>query len=513
MNPQETLQHQLSDLRQAFTSLQEELALTETSLSDPDRPGSQPMVDQQAALQRRFLTLQTGIREFGHTLDTLYSPPAEVQAARQTHSPFSPSSFPSSSPPASPPSFPTVAQDSVGSSSAPIDQVMTTFLHDAEHTIPVVMSAFFETRAYDSTFSLAWSNPTGLEEDLQTEAQNQIERGTFAAAFQHNAALVCASHGLHHYHPRVRALILVPLTATPIADGIIVVATEREANNIEAAQLARLDTLAQRATGNGKAPHVEAQEQAPSAKADGEDISEQHLTESPQASTLDSDIFNGQQPPQLTPVTVVHTHDSSEQERPASSRIVPRWMLFAIFTLGLFLAFPFLRRQLSPQRPVQPEKQQSVSTISRTPRTAEPSVPFTHMPAPSLLAPASVQDRQTAQAAPPVRIPADTPGTVSDPRLPPPLTRVHGPHTLNIQSTQEVWLSVIIDQVVTKETFLKPGEQVIWVANTDFVVSVDKPEGVRLIFNGNELAPLSERGQRRLPLHLPPAAADTEKAG
>ena len=296
-------------------------------------------------------------------------------------------------------------------------------------------------------------------------------------------------------------------------------ATEREANNIEAAQLLQLHTLAQRATVKGEAPHVETQKQAPSAEAarvasvDEEDISEQHLTESPSASTLDSDIFNGQKPPQLTPVTVVHTHDSSEQERPASSRIVSRWMLFAIFTLGLLLVFPFLRRQLSPQLPVQPEKQQSVATLSRTSRTAEPSVPSTHMPAPGLLAPASVQDRQTAQAARPARIPADTSDTVSDPLLPPPLPRAQGPHTLNIQATQEVWLSVMIDQVVTKETFLKSEEQVIWVANTDFVVSVDKPDGVRLIFNGHELAPLSERGQQRFPLHLPPTAADTEKVG
>ena len=168
MNPQETLQHQLSDLRRAFANLQEELALTEIDLSDPDRPASQPMVDRQATLQRRFLTLQTGIREFGHTLDTLYSTPAEVQAPQQTHSPSSPPSFP----PYSSPSFPTVEQDSDSSSSAHIGQVMITFLHDAEHTIPIVMSALFETRSYDSTFALAWSNPTGLEEDLQAEAQN-----------------------------------------------------------------------------------------------------------------------------------------------------------------------------------------------------------------------------------------------------------------------------------------------------------------------------------------------------
>ncbi len=135
------------------------------------------------------------------------------------------------------------------------------------------------------------------------------------------------------------------------------------------------------------------------------------------------------------------------------------------------------------------------------------------MPAPGLLASAYVEDRQTAQAAPPVRIPADTPGPVSDPRLPPPLTRVQGPHTLNIRATQEVWLSVIIDQTKIKEAFLKPGDQVMWVAKTDFVVSVDKPEGFRLIFNGNDLAPLSERGQQPLPLHLPPTTADSEKTG
>ena len=463
MNPQETLQHQLSDLRQAFANLQEELALTETYLGHPDRPPSQPMLDRQETLQRRFLTLQTGIREFGHTLETLYFSPPQAQAAQQTHNP----SFPYS-----PPSFLTVEPDSDYSSSSHIGQVMTTFLHDAEQTIPVVMSAFFETRAYDSTFALVWSNPTGLEEDLQAEAQNQIERGTFSDAFQHNAALVCASHGLHHYHPRVRSLILVPLTAAPTSDGIILVATEREANNVKTAQLVQLDTIAERAISNGEAPQVEAQERAlvasaaSAASADEEDISEQDLMESPQAPALDSDIFNEQEPPQLTPVTVVHAYDSSEQERPASSRVVPRWMLFSTFTLGLLLVFPFLRQQQSPHLPVQPERQQS-----------------------------------------------DTSDTPPDPRLPPSLPRLQGPHWLNIQAIQEVWLSVMIDQVETKETFLKPGDQVVWVANTDFVVSVDKPDGVRLIFNGNELAPVREREQERLPLHLPPTAADTEKGG
>ena len=112
-----------------------------------------------------------------------------------------------------------------------------------------------------------------------------------------------------------------------------------------------------------------------------------------------------------------------------------------------------------------------------------------------------------------VRIPSDTSDTLPDPLLPPPLTRVQSPHWLNIQATQEVWLSVTIDQVETKETFLKPGDQVKWVADTDFVIRVDKPAGVRLIFNGNELAPVHERGQQRFPLHLPPTAADSEKAG
>ena len=73
------------------------------------------------------------------------------------------------------------------------------------------------------------------------------------------------------------------------------------------------------------------------------------------------------------------------------------------------------------------------------------------------------------------------------------MTQTPGPHWLNIQAKQEVWLSVPIDQVEKKETFLKPGDQVNWVAKTNLVVSANKPNRVRLIFNGNILAPVHER--------------------
>ena len=196
-----------------------------------------------------------------------------------------------------------------------------------------------------------------------------------------------------------------------------------------------------------------------------------------------------EQPPPLIPVTVVQVYESSERESP-TPRLIPRWMLLAIFMLGLLLVFPFLRR---------PQSRCSFSQKHRSPylrnigyrRHLEPlSLPL--LLPPSLRVPASVQGPQPAQAAPALHLLPDT-SIPPDPLLRAQLKQTQGPHWLNIQAKQEVWLSVPIDQVEKKETFLKPGDQVNWVAKTNLVVSANKPNRVRLIFNGNILAPVHER--------------------
>jgi cytoskeletal protein RodZ len=68
------------------------------------------------------------------------------------------------------------------------------------------------------------------------------------------------------------------------------------------------------------------------------------------------------------------------------------------------------------------------------------------------------------------------------------------PLTLSIEAVEAGWVAARIDDAVTKEVFLEPGEKVRWVAAERFVLSLGNAGGVKIELNGKPLKPLGPRG-------------------
>lgn len=68
------------------------------------------------------------------------------------------------------------------------------------------------------------------------------------------------------------------------------------------------------------------------------------------------------------------------------------------------------------------------------------------------------------------------------------------PLTLKIEAVERSWVLVKIDDAVTKEVILNPGEKADWTAHKQFRLSLENAGGVRVEFNGKLLDPLGPRG-------------------
>ena len=128
-----------------------------------------------------------------------------------------------------------------------------------------------------------------------------------------------------------------------------------------------------------------------------------------------------------------------------------------------------------------PTANQNTKTLP-APLTDNPPRPALSVPPPT----AAVQtptppERQTAPVTPPVS--ESTP----PPAMPDPLA-------LNIEAVERSWVLVKIDDVVTKEVLLNPGEKIHWTANKQFRLSLGNAGGVKVELNGKLLDPFGASG-------------------
>lgn len=66
--------------------------------------------------------------------------------------------------------------------------------------------------------------------------------------------------------------------------------------------------------------------------------------------------------------------------------------------------------------------------------------------------------------------------------------------TLTIEAVEAGWAAARIDDTLTKEVFLEPGEKVSWVAGERFTLSLGNAGGVKIELDGKPLKPLGPRG-------------------
>ena len=328
------------------------------------------------------------------------------------------------------------------------DELMHLFVRATTHSFPIVLCALFHsTVSKENAFSVIWSQPLGLEEDLQEEAYQQETYTTFLYALQHQQPIVCTSQSLHLNHPRIRTLICIPVTLAHSSAHLILVATERDQENIEAADLAVLRLFADRLSDQSACL-------GPSELPPGQEDTIQRKNPPAQTKTCHR---NSSVAPLLSAINAVTTHlyrvftDSHRSMCPAA-----RWALIALLILGLLLIAPIVRQQ--PPLP--------------------PFVPSARRDPPSI-------------------------ASSSQPNVPSSPTTKSGPHWLRIHAVKDVWLTVTIDHSLTKETFLQPDNTVEWMADHTFVVSTDTPAHIQLIFNGAPLWVPQHTGRERFHLRLP----------
>ncbi|HLF87280.1 MAG TPA: RodZ domain-containing protein [Nitrospiria bacterium] len=75
---------------------------------------------------------------------------------------------------------------------------------------------------------------------------------------------------------------------------------------------------------------------------------------------------------------------------------------------------------------------------------------------------------------------------------------------LEVEATEDTWVSAKIDDGVIKEALLKPGDKVVWKASNKFLLTLGNAGGVNLKWNGKLLEPLGPRGRviRNYPLQM-----------
>jgi signal transduction histidine kinase len=125
----------------------------------------------------------------------------------------------------------------------PVD-FLANFLTEIENLFPAVLSAVYRVDANTREFILERCVPAGLQDDCEAEGQRQITAGHFALALRRNRPTVCAPLGLHRYHPRVRAVVLVPLVTLQEVCGMALIGIERVEADVVLHELKLLSILA-----------------------------------------------------------------------------------------------------------------------------------------------------------------------------------------------------------------------------------------------------------------------------
>ena len=125
----------------------------------------------------------------------------------------------------------------------PVD-LLSYFLAEVESLVPNVLSAIYNVDRRTYEFTLERCVPSGLQTDLDNETQLQIAQGNFALALRRSRPTVCASKRLHLYHPRVRAILLIPLVTLQEVHGMALIASERQEQDIAPYELKLLSILA-----------------------------------------------------------------------------------------------------------------------------------------------------------------------------------------------------------------------------------------------------------------------------
>ncbi|MGE0822812.1 MAG: ATP-binding protein [Candidatus Binatia bacterium] len=125
----------------------------------------------------------------------------------------------------------------------PVD-LLSYFLAEVESLLPTVLSAIYRVDRRTYEFTLERCIPSGLRADVENETQLQIAQGYFALALRRSRPTVSASQRVHHYHPRVRSIILIPLTTLQEVHGMALIASERLEQDITPYELKLLSILA-----------------------------------------------------------------------------------------------------------------------------------------------------------------------------------------------------------------------------------------------------------------------------
>ena len=125
----------------------------------------------------------------------------------------------------------------------PVD-LLSYFLAEVETLLPSVLSAIYRVDRRTYEFTLERCVPSGLHADLENETQLQIAQGNFALALRRSRPTICASQRVHHYHPRVRSILLIPLVTLQEVHGMALIAGERSEQDIASYELKLLSILA-----------------------------------------------------------------------------------------------------------------------------------------------------------------------------------------------------------------------------------------------------------------------------
>ncbi|KPK43362.1 MAG: hypothetical protein AMK74_07030 [Nitrospira bacterium SM23_35] len=76
-----------------------------------------------------------------------------------------------------------------------------------------------------------------------------------------------------------------------------------------------------------------------------------------------------------------------------------------------------------------------------------------------------------------------------------PVIQQSSSHTLELIANEETWISVTIDDRESRERLLKPGARVKWTAKSGFSLRIGNAGGTKIIFNGQDIGPLGEKGK------------------
>ncbi|MEW6067485.1 MAG: RodZ domain-containing protein [Nitrospirota bacterium] len=114
---------------------------------------------------------------------------------------------------------------------------------------------------------------------------------------------------------------------------------------------------------------------------------------------------------------------------------------------------------------------------------------------------------KTEMLYPPIEIEKETLPQPPEPKIEPPQLPVENKsevkdlkekknlHVLEIFAEDTTWLLVDIDNTITKDVILRPGDSVRWEAKSGFSIKIGNAGGVKLVFNGKEIEKLGKKGQ------------------